>query len=185
MIITKHYGGKCVLDHVRVDIAEGKVNLISGPSGVGKTTLSRILLGLEDNEGQPARLEGRLSAVFQEDRLIESFTAKENIRLVSDKSDEEISMLLSLLGLPENQCVREFSGGMRRRCAIARALFAPSDVILFDEPFTGLDEGTEKSVIEVMGKYIKGKTVILITHSRQAALELGYDTVTELGKGCE
>lgn len=185
MIITKHYGGKCVLDHVRVDIAEGKVTFISGPSGAGKTTLSRILLGLEENEGQPARLAGRLSAVFQEDRLIEPFTATENIRLVCAKSDDEISRVLSLLGLPCDQPVREFSGGMKRRCAIARALLAPSDVILFDEPFTGLDEGTEKSVMEVMRKYIKGKTVILITHSRQAALELGYDSVIELGRGCE
>lgn len=177
MIITKHYGKKTVLDHVRVEIAEGKTNLISGPSGAGKTTLARILMGLESNEGEDARLPGRISAVFQEDRLIESFSAEENIRLVSEKGEAEIHEIISLLGLPEGQCVREFSGGMRRRCAIARALMAPSDVLVLDEPFTGLDEGTEKSVIEVIRKYIPGKTVILITHSEKAAIEMGFDSV--------
>ncbi|MGN0907618.1 MAG: ATP-binding cassette domain-containing protein [Bullifex sp.] len=180
MIITKHYGDKTVLDHVNIEIAEGKTTLISGPSGAGKTTLSRILMGLEPNEGESVSLPGRLSAVFQEDRLIESFTAEENIRLVSKKSDAEISGMLSLLGLPEGQCVREFSGGMRRRCAIARALMAPFDVLLLDEPFTGLDEDTEKSVIDVIKKHTQGKTVILITHSEKAALEMGHDSVITL-----
>ncbi len=181
MIITKHYGEKCVLDHVKTEIAKGKVNFISGPSGAGKTTLSRILMGLEKNEGESARLPGKISAVFQEDRLIESFTAKENIKLVSEKSDDEIRELLFLLGLPENQCVREFSGGMKRRSAIARALLADYDVIILDEPFTGLDEGTLESVMETVKRYTAGKTVILITHSEKVAIEMGYDNVIHIG----
>ena len=70
---------------------------------------------------------------------------------------------------------------MKRRSAIARALLADYDVIILDEPFTGLDEGTLESVMETVKRYTAGKTVILITHSEKVAIEMGYDNVIHIG----
>ena len=140
-----------------------------GPSGCGKTTLLRILLGLETADaGTITGLEGRrMSAVFQEDRLCENVSAVSNLRLVNPAlSRRAAEAALTELGLGEalSQPVREFSGGMKRRVAILRALLAEFDLLLADEPFKGLDEETKRQTMAYFAEHTRGKTVILVTH---------------------
>ena len=167
--LSKAFDGKAVLRQFSAVIPTGSVTAVMGPSGSGKTTLLRILMGLERaDSGEITGLDGlKLSAVFQEDRLMEQLTAVQNIRLVSPAVTA--AQALALLGAlrmdaPADQPVRELSGGMKRRVALARALLAPYDLLLLDEPFKGLDEDTRAHVMGVVRDAVRGKTVVLVTH---------------------
>ncbi len=176
--VKKSYQNKAVLEDITIEIPEGQTTCIMGASGCGKTTLARLLLGLEKPDG--GEIEGRgekMSAVFQEDRLCETLSAEENVRLVSPEGDEKEAMdLLFALGLEghTDKPVSALSGGMRRRVAIARALFAPFDFLALDEPFTGLDEDTKAEVLAVVKRRCAGKTVLLITHDEEEARALSH-----------
>ena len=185
--LTKFYGPERVLDHLSLTLEPGRIYCLMAPSGSGKTTLFRILLGLEHaDSGQIHGLKSkRLSAVFQEDRLLEGYTALENLRFVTGRqyTTMELSGLLRRL-LPEDALkkpVHEFSGGMKRRTAILRALLAPSDIIIMDEPFTGLDAGTKLAAIQLIKEYSAGKLLLISTHNAEDAELLSAEIIT-LGK---
>lgn len=170
--IQKSFGDHVVLDHLSARIPAGKVTAIMAPSGKGKTTLLRILMGLETmDSGSIEGLSGlRLSAVFQEDRLCENLTPIANIRLTApERTKEEVLSALGSVGLGDcaRQPVRELSGGMKRRVAILRALLADYDVLILDEPFKGLDEERKRAVVEDTKRRSKGKTVLLVTHDKE------------------
>ena len=167
--LCKAYDGEPVLEDVSFTAGPG-VTCVMGPSGEGKTTLLRIILGLEKpDSGSVEGLDGvRLSAVFQEDRLLPGRTAPENLRFVLGAAYDPAAAksLLQELGLEdtESKPVREFSGGMRRRTALARALIAPFDLLVLDEPFTGLDMDSRRRCVEAIRARTAGKTVLLVTH---------------------
>ncbi|HPO04421.1 MAG TPA: ATP-binding cassette domain-containing protein [Bacillota bacterium] len=169
--LTKHFDDKKVLDDFNVVLKEGRITTIMGTSGCGKTTFAMILLGLlQPDSGIIEGLEGkRISAVFQEDRLIEHLSAVANIKMVIDGEPdlEEIRKQLSVVEL-EGELIRkpvsQLSGGQKRRVAIVRAMMAKSDFICLDEPFKGLDTETKQKVMEYVKKSVEGKTVLLITH---------------------
>ena len=167
--LCKSYGGRPVLDHVTFTAGPG-VTWLRDPSGTGKTTLLRILLGLEQaDSGTVSGLEGKqLSAVFQEDRLLEHLDARGNLRFVLGPAYDEASALslLAELGLAEEEGkpVRAYSGGMKRRLALARALLAPSDALVLDEPFAGLDSENRCRCLEAIRRRTAGKPVLLVTH---------------------
>ncbi|MBR2781854.1 MAG: ATP-binding cassette domain-containing protein [Oscillospiraceae bacterium] len=176
--LTKSFGEKQVLKDLTWSVPEGRISVIMGPSGGGKTTLLRILLGLEHaDSGTVSGLEGkRLSAVFQEDRLCENVSAVSNLRLVNPAlSRKSAENMLEKLGLGDalRQPVRELSGGMKRRVAIARALCTEYDVLLADEPFKGLDEETKRRTMAFFSESAREKTVILVTHDPSEAEILG------------
>ncbi len=184
--LVKQYDGRRVLDGFSAEFPEGKTTAILAPSGAGKTTLLRILCGLERPDAGTIRgMEGRrLSAVFQEDRLLPDSDAVSNIRLVAPACEvEECRQLLSALRIPAQEQrgkpVREFSGGMRRRTAIARALAVKADLYLFDEPFRGLDEDTKLCAVACVREKTREKTVILVTHDEREAAEM--DAVQKIG----
>ena len=173
--LCKSYNDEVVLNNLSLTLEAGKRYCLMAPSGSGKTTLFRILMGFETpDSGQIDGLEElKLSAVFQEDRLLEGYTAQENIRFVTGNqySAQELDRLLLRL-LPAESLskpIREFSGGMKRRTAILRALLAPSDFIIMDEPFTGLDTETKRNVIELIKEYTEGKLLLLSTHYEEDA----------------
>ena len=176
--VKKSYGGRVVLSDLTLEIPQGQVTCLMGPSGCGKTTLSRILLGLERPDGGTVTENGgRTSAVFQEDRLCETLTAEENVRLVYPEGGRDAALsLLGALGLEghTDKPARELSGGMRRRVAIARALSLPFDLLVLDEAFTGLDEGTKAEVMATVKRLTAGKTVLFITHDREEAEALSH-----------
>ena len=158
-----------------------------GPSGSGKTTFLRILLGLEQaDSGSIEGLQGtRASAVFQENRLCESFTPVDNITMVipgrsSQSRKQAREELLRLL--PEEALCRPvstLSGGMKRRVAIVRALSVPCGMVLMDEPFTGLDENTKRNVIQYIKEKTRDKLVIISTHQDED-IELLNGTLMKL-----
>ncbi len=179
--LTKSYGDSLVLDRLSLDLESGRPCCLMAPSGAGKTTLFRILMGLETaDSGTIKGLDGlSLSAVFQEDRLLEGYTVLQNIRLVTGRrySADVLTGLIRQL-LPEDSLkkpVSEFSGGMKRRAAILRAILAPADAVLMDEPFTGLDPDTKRRAARMINEYTAGKLLLFSTHSKEDAALLGAE----------
>lgn len=166
--ICKTYGEKTVLQDVSFVFPGGRRTCIMGPSGCGKTTLLRIILGLETPDaGTMTGRPERLSAVFQENRLFEDFSALSNVAAVCSREDKgKIEEHLTALGLGDSltKPVRTLSGGMKRRVAIARAVLAPGELMILDEPFTGLDKDTKAVVLEYLKTHTQGRTLIMVTH---------------------
>ena len=166
--IRKAYGDNLVLDGFSASFPAGRCTCIMGPSGCGKTTLLRILLGLEaPDAGTMTGRPSRCSAVFQENRLFESFSALSNLSAVrKGREKEELLQHLNELGLGESAYapVSTLSGGMKRRVAIARAVLAPGDLLVLDEPFTGLDQETKAIVLSYVKHHTQGRTLVLVTH---------------------
>lgn len=175
--LCKSYGGVPVLQDLSFAAGPG-VTCLMAPSGAGKTTLLRILLGLESPDsgtvGVPRNC--RWAAVFQEDRLLERLDAMGNLRFVlgTDLREAEAAALLAELGLDDvgTKKVRDFSGGMKRRLALARALLVPSDALVLDEPFTGLDEENRAKAIACIRRLGAEKPVLLVTHDETDAVGL-------------
>ena len=194
--LSKSYGTLTVLKNVDLTLDRYKTYCLMSPSGTGKTTLFRILMGLEKadegdiiwNVGSGAGTETdtdvsrplRISTVFQEDRLCPTFSPLENVMMVqkgksSEFSMEEIRTTMCRL-LPEeclNRPVSTLSGGMKRRTAILRALLTRSDLLLMDEPFTGLDEGTKDEVIKFLKEYRQDRFLLISTHQKEDVEKLG------------
>jgi NitT/TauT family transport system ATP-binding protein len=179
--IRKSFGDKKVLDGFDATIRENHMTCIMGPSGCGKTTLLYILMGLEpQDEGTVSGMPEKKSAVFQEDRLCESFNAVSNVRMVcaKDVKDRTIASHLERIGISDlGQPVREFSGGMKRRVAIVRAILADSDILFLDEPFKGLDVDTKNLVMAYVSENTRNRTVILVTHSLEEVKALDCDMI--------
>ena len=179
--VSKAFDGYDVLKDFSCTIPDGKITCIMGPSGCGKSTLGNILLGLlPPDYGTVKGLNGkRLAAVFQEDRLCENRSALSNIRLVCPPAvtRDEIEQALIETGLKDalSKPVSALSGGMRRRTAILRALFAPSDFILMDEPFKGLDKDTKELLLAYTAAHLNSRTLVLITHDSSEAVRLKAD----------
>lgn len=182
--IKKSFEGQPVLRNVSLVFPAGKITCLMGASGIGKTTLANILLGLtKPDSGTVEGITGkRISAVFQEDRLIEHWDAVKNIMLVykSNKTEDTIRDNFTEIGLEdyEKKPVHALSGGMRRRVAIVRAVIAEHDLILMDEPFKGLDETSKNRVIDYLKKHTAGSTVIIITHDPEEVRMLGAGLIT-------
>ena len=169
--LCKAYGDLPVLENVSFTAGVG-VTALWGPSGVGKTTLLRILLGLEKpDSGELMGTAVRWSAIFQEDRLLEGLDALENLRfaLGTDYEEAKAAAMLTALGLTweTGKPVGAWSGGMKRRLALARALLAPSEAIALDEPFTGLDDENRQRAIRAIRRVAETKLVLLVTHDRE------------------
>lgn len=182
--VTHRFGDQVVLDDLDLDLPDGCVVAVMGVNGVGKTTLARLLLGLAvPGAGQIHGLDGlRRSAVFQEDRLCEHLTAVANVRLVLGRSVASASVAdeLRRTGLDDESLakpVRDLSGGQRRRVVIVRALLADSDLLVLDEPFTGLDTDAKALLLTYVRERRHGRTLVLITHDRAEATSLGAEVV--------
>lgn len=183
--LWKSYSGRIVLRDLSFTAGPG-VTCILGPSGSGKTTLLRLLLGLEAPDRGAVRYAGdcRWGAVFQEDRLLEHLDAGGNLRFALGGAYDEASAgeLLEALGLggEGGRAVGEFSGGMKRRLALARALLAPGDALALDEPFAGLDEASGNRAADCIRRWGAGKPVLLVTHLPGGPEALGGASVLRL-----
>lgn len=172
--VSKSFGEKTVLRDVSFTVPEGGTLVLTGDSGSGKTTLLRILLGLERADSGEIRFEEHAPAsfgvVFQEDRLVETASAMENVRMIHKKSarpsDDEIRAALLEL-LPEESLklpVSQFSGGMKRRLAVVRAMLSRGEVLVMDEPLSGLDEENREKVRAFIRKHQLDRPLVLTAH---------------------
>lgn len=183
--VTKRFGDETVLSDFSLALPFGETVCVMGRSGVGKTTVFRLILGLIRPDQGKITIAGRASvvAVFQENRLLSWLTAVENAALATDgrEADRERARdLLARMGLDADLArkrVRELSGGQQRRAAIARALIADADVVLMDEPLKGLDDETARQVCAVIRAEMRGRTLIFSTHDRREAEWLGARVV--------
>ena len=185
--ICKSFEGRPVLKNVSFDFPEAAVTALRGPSGCGKTTLVNIILGLIEPDAGDVLMpaSARTAAVFQEDRLIEHFSAARNVRLTAPASvtDEQIRSALSELGLAQEgeKRVSEFSGGMRRRVAVIRAALFQPQFLLLDEPFKGLDEEMRARTAAFLRRNCAQATTILVTHDETEAALMGATAELDLG----
>ena len=173
--VCKSFGENRVLDRLNWRFPGGQISCVQGPSGCGKTTLLRLIAGLEaPDSGEIRGAEGKkISAVFQENRLLENLTAEKNILLTARPgfARADARALLDELGLPDaaQRRVRELSGGMQRRVAVARSLAADYELLLLDEPLTGLDGELRLRVLWRIQADLNGRTAIWITHDPATA----------------
>ena len=176
--LSKRFGDRVLFQNLDLTLPAGRITVLMGPSGIGKTTLLRILMGLETCDGGGiSGVPGAMSAVFQEDRLIPGLSAVQNAALGCRRlpSREAVLGHLRAMGLTENldSPVGELSGGMARRVAVARACLAPSDVIFMDEPLRGLDVENALRAIAHIRSVQGGRTVVAVAHDRNLAGKLG------------
>ena len=183
--LTKRFGEKTLFEDLDLTLTAPAV--LWAPSGWGKTTLLRILMGLEMPTSGAVQGVGKVSAVFQEDRLCPQLTAVENVALVlpgpMDQYKKQIETDFQQLGLDDAALslpARKLSGGQKRRAALLRALWAESDTLLLDEPFTGMDPETMKKAAALLKARCQDRNVLLATHDREAIEALGWEVI-ELG----
>lgn len=166
--VTKSYDDAVVLDDLTLEIAPGETVALAGHNGVGKTTAARLMLGLErPDAGTVERPPGAtMAAVFQEDRLIAHLDATANVRIAGADPSAACAALeaVSLRGDDASKPVRELSGGQRRRVAIARALAADAELLVLDEPLTGLDADVRERVLAALIDHAKTRRVLVISH---------------------
>lgn len=180
--INKSFDEKSVLSGLSMRFCGGRTTCVMGRSGCGKTTLMRIIAGLEKpDSGTVTGVPEKVGYVFQEDRLCEDFSAVRNIRLVTGHSmhRHEIASVLERLGIDSadiSRPVSEFSGGMKRRVALARAVCFRPDLLILDEPFKGLDGELKMKAIEFVKENTAGRTVICVTHDPAEAALLNSET---------
>src|SRR6476619_1282774 len=202
--LSKRFGKASVLENISFDVAEGEVLVLLGASGSGKTTILRIIAGLEqpytgkvilhgkDVTELPARERG-VGVIFQSYALFPKMTVEKNIGyglMIRRRKRKEIKQtvndLLSLVQLEEHRkkYPSQLSGGQQQRVAIARTLAYNPEVLLFDEPFGALDTQTRSHLRREIRALLKKVKVpsIFITHDQEEALELG-DRVAVLNQG--
>lgn len=162
--LTKKYGEKAVFESYSNTLEINGILLVKGASGCGKTTLMKMIAGLEDYNGEISVPTDRISFMFQEDRLIPFISVLKNVTAVSDS--ETAKKYLNKFGLEKefDSPPLSLSGGMRRRAALARALSYPSNLVILDEPFKGLDDALRQTVIEIINEESEAKDFIIVTH---------------------
>jgi NitT/TauT family transport system ATP-binding protein len=187
--VTKVFGGGrrsfTALQEVSLEVARGEFLCILGTSGCGKSTLLSVIAGLDHaTSGTIEIADGRPAVMFQDPGLLPWLTVRRNVELPmrihkvdSGERDKTVNRLLAMVGLIDFAEGRphQLSGGMRQRCALARALAQDSELLLMDEPFAALDAITRDQLHDDLNRIWQetGKTIIFVTHNVREAVRLG------------
>lgn len=190
------YGGLVLFDGLDLELPGGVFTCLLGPSGIGKSSLLRLLAGLTspgvsgDLRGSDGRgLTGRVAYMAQQDLLLPWLSVLQNVTLGSRLRSEPANRgraldLLAQVGLADSALVRPdtLSGGMRQRVALARTLMEDRPLVLMDEPFSGLDALTRLRLQALAAELLAGRTVLLVTHDPLEALRLGEQILVMNGR---
>lgn len=204
------FGTHTVLDNIDLDVYKGETLAVLGPSGTGKSTVLRSMIGLLEPDGGQIFIQGedvsgldedgwnrlrmKMGMVFQYSALFDFLTVGENVAFGllqhTDKSDEEIqgivTQMLDLVGLPGTQDLypAELSGGMKKRVGLARAIAVNPEIVLYDEPTAGLDPIMSRNISRLIKKTQEQLhvTSVLVTHDMQSAF-YAADRVAMLYEG--
>ena len=207
--VVKYYGDTAVLNGISFSVFRGETKIIIGASGSGKSTILKLIMGLDKpdagrifvegeditkfNERQLVSVRQKIGMVFQESALFDSLTVRENVayRLYElgvdeDEIDAKVRQSLGFVGLEEaiDKMPAELSGGMKRRVALARALIGEPEIMLYDEPTAGLDPVTSKKINELIItlRDIKSVTGVFVTHRMRDAFTLATEYATNGGR---
>jgi len=190
--ISKRYGNHLAVDHIHLQFEKGTFNAILGPNGAGKSTTISMLIGLKQpTQGDIIYEPGtKIGVVFQTSVLDEMLTVRENLtiraRQYKGLKPNRVSDLIDRLGLSafQKQKYGTLSGGQKRRVDIARALLHGPDLLFLDEPTTGLDIQTRKSIWDLLYQLQReeGMTVVLTTHYLDEADEADQIYIVDHGK---
>jgi phospholipid/cholesterol/gamma-HCH transport system ATP-binding protein len=199
--LSKSFGENCVLDGINFEIEKGESLVIIGRSGGGKSVLLKHLIGLlqpdegevlidgenivDMDERQLLRVRRKFGMVFQGAALFDSMTVAENVgfalqrerKLPEDQIQEKVAKILEIVDLPgtEEKKPAELSGGMRKRVGLARAIVYEPEIVLYDEPTTGLDPIVSDSIDKLIER-VRDRlhvTSIVVTHDMRSARRLG------------
>ena len=163
--VSLSFDEKTILNNFSFTFPDKGLVLIKGVSGSGKSSLAKIILGIiKADSGSVEISTDKFSVVFQEDRLVPSLTAIQNVELVSNKLDATKRLEQLKLGDSLSKYPCELSGGMKRRVAIARALAFGGEVLVLDEAFTGIEDDLAREIIGNICDEYKNRLVIAITH---------------------
>lgn len=203
--VVKFYGDKPVLQGVSFRVLKGETKIIIGASGSGKSTILKLIMGLEKpddgtimvdgtditrlNEQQLVTVRRRIGMVFQESALFDSLTVRENVAFRAyeegvneDEIEKTARQTLGFVGLEDaiDKFPSELSGGMKRRVALARALINEPEIMLYDEPTAGLDPVTSRKINELIIalRDINNVTGIFVTHRMRDAFTLASEYAT-------
>ncbi len=207
--VSLEFGDKVILKDISLSINKGEIAIILGPSGAGKSSILKIILGLWQPDSGKVYVDGtnitgmseaeilpirsKMGIVFQANALFDSLNVEDNVsyflkehsKLSSDKIKEKVAEILSFVNLKgtEKICIDQLSGGMKKRVAIARALSFDPEIILYDEPTTGLDPINSKSILDLIKRVSnRGATSIVVTHILNDAISIG-DTLSVINEG--
>lgn len=209
--VVKAFEDNVVLKGIDLKVERGETKIVMGASGSGKSTILKLILGLEKADSGQILIDGqditrmserelievrkKIGMVFQEGALFDSLTVRENVgfrlyenpRYSEAEIDEVVRRLLGFVGLEEaiDMMPAELSGGMKRRVGIARALVGNPRILLYDEPTAGLDPITARTILELMIKLrdLEGVTSLLVTHDLKAARIIANEYATVTGDG--
>lgn len=174
--VCKSYGDLQVIDHISLSVSKNEIVVILGPSGCGKSTLLQMIATNKTANNPSLKINTQdIGFVFQDDRLLPWRTLKQNIALVKDKQDD--ALLEHLLQQTELKDFADYypnacSGGMKKRCNIARAFYYGGDLLLMDEAFSGLDYELRKDMYRLLLRMLEQskKAVLMVTHDIDEAL---------------
>ena len=192
------FGGAVLFEGLALTLPAGRTSCLLGPSGVGKSSLLRLIAGLAegalgeagDGDGRP--LAGRIAYMAQQDLLLPWLDVAGNVMLGPRLRGEALTAalrgraerLIAEVGLAEHAEKRpaQLSGGMRQRVALARTLMEERPVVLMDEPFAALDAITRYELQALAARVLAGRTVLLVTHDPLEALRLGHEILVMAGR---
>ncbi len=183
--LSLHFNDECIFRNLSFVLEKNSITALLGRSGVGKSSLLRLIAGFEDNAlitgviDKPPHLS--VAYLSQQYSLYPWLSVIDNIQLQQSltgtkttHSTDQAKYFLTLLGLEKhfNKKVFELSGGQRQRVALARILMQDSDIVLMDEPFSALDEVTKIQLLQLSKELLADKTVLMVTHSPSEALTI-------------
>jgi len=192
------FNGRALFDNLNLELPSGRTACLLGPSGVGKSSLLRLIAGLAegalcqvgDSEGRT--IAGRFAYMAQQDLLLPWCSALDNIMLGSRLRGEprgrdieaRARQMLARVGLADHakDLPAQLSSGMRQRIALARTLMEQRPIVLMDEPFSALDAITRYEIQELSATQLAGRTVLLVTHDPLEALRLGHRVQVMAGR---